>query len=106
MYYGVKLLHTSTAAGATMSSFTPVKIDANIPNSGCTSKIRFSGNTAPGTIVRTIDMLSIWQQITYEWFAGDDEEYIVITGSAWFQIAIKEPSSSAVVRALSVEWEE
>ncbi len=105
----IKLLETSTSmlGGA---AFTPIRRNPNTSASACTVKVRTldTDTNTNGTIVRTIDQISVRNLFTFEWTAIDLTDAITINGSAntFFDLVVSKAGTAVQVKTVSVVWEE
>ena len=95
-----------SVAGATGSTFTAIKKNANVGASGCTVKVK-NGTTAfsVGTVTDTIDIVAINGRMVYEWIARDDDDMIVVAAAGIFGIHLQSAVASQLF-TVSCEWME
>ena len=98
-------LNRSSAAGATGTGLTPLRMRQNAPVSVITSSNAFVKNGATafsiGTVTDTPIKSAVNQRGVWEWIARDKDDYIECGSAAYFNLEIQ---VSAASQLISAEW--
>lgn len=107
-YWPMKYMITSATVSDGMAAYTPIPRDPGIAASLCTVKRRNNASlpNAPGTLVTLLDIVVMWTNNDYEFFAQDEDDSYTITGAKFFVISRADSTTVGTGFNVVVQWEE